>query len=149
MQNTACSININRIAVNCSASLGRGWVLVGSRCLIILYKHKQYGSLNQWKHSGLRYTQQTGLGGGGCKTQHKLPQEEILPSGAEVFREASMDLGRRWEKGRRQLPVTLEERRSWQLYPWQLQHLPPARRDILWGWIIWSVLLLRLFITSV
>ena len=52
MQNTACSININRIAVNCSAPPGCRWVLVGSRCLIILYKHKQYGNRNQRKHSG-------------------------------------------------------------------------------------------------
>lgn len=58
--------------------------------------------------------------------------------------------GEEMQKGRRCLPVTLEERQSWQLYPWQLQHLPPAHTDILWGWILWSILLLlHLFITSV
>lgn len=65
---------------------------------------------------------------GGLNPQ-KSPQEENL----------SRESSRPWEemeKGRRWLPVTSEERQSWQLYPWQLQHLPPAHTDILWGWIL-------------
>lgn len=58
------------------------------------------------RSGGLKKNTQTATGGNSAKPSGGVQRSRHRP-------------GEEMEKGRRQLPVTLEERQSWQLYPWQ------------------------------